>query len=197
MNMDLNEFIENYDYPGSVLIMIGKRQVEKNDELKLIAIGELIASKTKHLKFRSGNAKGADDLFISGVNMVSPNKVELILPYKNHRRNASQYSSRFNVEDYILNDVSPVIEYAKQNSDFRLIERYMNGVNDRYIQNAKYTLRNTLLVLGADQLQKATCCIYYDDLEKSLNGGTGYTVKLCQELQINSFNQTQWMRWLI
>jgi hypothetical protein len=194
--MNLNDFIATNDYPESVLIMIGKRKVHKKDELKLVEIGELIASKSKHLKFRSGNAKGADDLFIAGVKKFKPDKIELILPYKNHRRNVSQYSTCFNVEDYILNDVSSVIEYAKQNSDTRLIERYMNGDNNRHIQNVKYTLRNTLLILGGDKLQKATCCIYYDDLENSLKGGTGYTVKLCKKNEIDCLNQSKWMNWL-
>ncbi|MBW1660271.1 MAG: hypothetical protein JRJ48_07220, partial [Deltaproteobacteria bacterium] len=58
--MTLDQFIDRYDKEGAVVLLEGKRKVPEDDKEKLIALGRLLASRTKKMIFRSGNAQGAD-----------------------------------------------------------------------------------------------------------------------------------------
>jgi len=61
--MTLKEFITQYDKEGSVVLMEGKRIVLEAEQEKLTKLGELLAKRTKLMKFRSGNAAGSDHYF--------------------------------------------------------------------------------------------------------------------------------------
>src|SRR6186997_2152621 len=84
--MTFQEFIDKFDFDGSIVLLEGKRQVDEADIDKLIRIGELLTSRTKNIIFRSGNAEGSDFYFSSGVTKVSPERLEVITPYSNHRK---------------------------------------------------------------------------------------------------------------
>lgn len=58
--MTLQDFIEKYDFQGSIVLLEGKRDVRPDDEEKLRNIGKILASRTNHIVFRSGNADGSD-----------------------------------------------------------------------------------------------------------------------------------------
>ncbi|MEZ4907407.1 MAG: hypothetical protein R2771_07160 [Saprospiraceae bacterium] len=47
--MTLNEFIKKFDKPNSIVLLEGKRNVIEGDEEKLIALGNLLVSKTKNI----------------------------------------------------------------------------------------------------------------------------------------------------
>ena len=61
-NMTLSEFISRFDYANSVVLLEGKRNVLPADAEKLTALGRLLATNTRLMTFRSGNAAGADQL---------------------------------------------------------------------------------------------------------------------------------------
>lgn len=69
--MNLTEFIEKYDFKGSIVLLEGKRDVLPEDEAQLIALGKLLTERTQHILFRSGNASGADEFFSKGVAAVN------------------------------------------------------------------------------------------------------------------------------
>ena len=62
MNMTLIEFLKEFDKDNSIILLEGKRNVIDEDKEKLKALGRLLASRTKRLLFRSGNAEGSEDL---------------------------------------------------------------------------------------------------------------------------------------
>ena len=84
--MNLSDFINAYDFIGSIVLLEGKRKVNPSDKNSLILLGELLATRTKYIKFRSGNAPGADELFCKGVSLVDNKRIELIIPDNKHRR---------------------------------------------------------------------------------------------------------------
>ena len=65
--MDLPTFITTYDQPGAVVLLEGNRDVRPADGPKLTALATLLAQRTKYMRFRSGNAGGADAFFAAGV----------------------------------------------------------------------------------------------------------------------------------
>ncbi len=50
--MTIDQLIADYDFPGSVVLLEGKRDVLDDDKDKLIALGQLLAGKTNHILFR-------------------------------------------------------------------------------------------------------------------------------------------------
>lgn len=65
--MTLHNSIQQYDVPGSIVLLEGKRDVREQDKDALVALGALLARETNHTLFRSGNANGADLHFSTGV----------------------------------------------------------------------------------------------------------------------------------
>lgn len=84
--MDLQEFKDEYDFEGSIVLLEGKRNVLDNDKAKLIALGKLLSSTTSHMVFRSGNAAGADQYFSEGVALVDKARLHVLTPYTGHRK---------------------------------------------------------------------------------------------------------------
>ncbi|MBK8701150.1 MAG: hypothetical protein IPN29_17075 [Saprospiraceae bacterium] len=70
--MTLSTFLSQYDTPGSIGLLEGKRNVLEADKEKLVSLGKLITLKSRHITFRSGNAGGADEYFSAGVAEVDP-----------------------------------------------------------------------------------------------------------------------------
>jgi hypothetical protein len=88
--MTLELFIEKYDLPGKIVLLLGKRNVLAEDEEKVIELGSKLTQATKHILFRSGNAAGSDELFVQGVSKIDIDRIQLITPYSGHRKKASQ-----------------------------------------------------------------------------------------------------------
>ncbi len=83
--MTLKEFIKQFDKANSIVLLEGKRSVLDPDKEKLTALRRLLASKTKRMMFRSGNAEGSDQLFSDGVTAVDYKRLQVITPYSGHR----------------------------------------------------------------------------------------------------------------
>ncbi len=49
--MDFKTFIEKYDKPDIVILLLGKRKVLKEDEQKITELGIKLAKQTQHIKF--------------------------------------------------------------------------------------------------------------------------------------------------
>jgi len=78
--LTIEQLLESYDKPGTVILLEGKRAVLPTDQHKLIEVGKLLAGSSKHIVFRSGNAKGADYFFSQGVSMVNPSRLQQVTP---------------------------------------------------------------------------------------------------------------------
>jgi len=198
--MTLELFIEKYDLPGKIVLLLGKRNVLAEDEEKVIELGSKLTQATKHILFRSGNAAGSDELFVKGVSKMASERIQLITPYSGHRKKASStfYSIPLDALD-VVNEPELLYHSKQDKKNKNLIERYEQGFKDANAMKGAYLLRDTLMVVGAQgvNVKRADFAIFYDDLSLPKKGGTGHTMNVCDSLGIPYITQKTWMDWLI
>ncbi len=62
--------------------------------------------------------------------------------------------------------------------------------------NAAYILGDTIKAIGSKEIAPATFGIFYDDLDDPKTGGTGHTMKICEQNGIEVIDQRIWFKWL-
>jgi len=197
--MNFQTFLDTYDFPGSVILLEGKRVVLAVDQEKLIQLGQVLVKYTRYIRFRSGNAAGADELFCQKIVEEQAERVKMITPYSTHRK--KNYASE-SITKYSIDEVDfakdPGLIYGSKlgNNNDKLIDSYAAGTRNRNTIKAAYLIRDTAKVLGASEFKKANFAIFYDDLKKPKSGGTGHTMKVCDENGLSYINQTIWFDWL-
>lgn len=195
--MTLASIIDLYDKPGHYLLLEGKRNVAKNDQGKLIQIGELLASKTKHLQFRSGNAAGSDFYFSAGVASIDPKRLQVITPYSSHRSKQNLAGETISLESLSISSDSNLIRFAVTDKKTqKLTKLYLEGYKGRQAAAAAYLLRDTLKVVGTDNIPPVSLALFYDDLNSPKSGGTGHTMHVCEKADVPYVIQSEWMNWL-
>ena len=195
--MTLLEFISAFDAEGSIVLLEGKRKVSPVDEANLTALGKLLAQKTKYIQFRSGNAPGADALFTAGVAAIDANRIELILPYNEHRKKEAKSYKSHSLENMpLVNEQALIYETKKNKKMARLVDKYVQGDRDQYAMKAAYILRDTVKVIGTTEIPGIRVGIFYEDLENPGQGGTGHTINVCQSNGIPVIDQGTWKQWL-
>jgi hypothetical protein len=195
--MTFQEFIAAFDKEGSIVLLEGKRAVLSADAPLLTALGKQLAESTQWMRFRSGNAPGADALFTAGVAAIAPERIELILPYAKHRQEYAQNLKQVSMDDISLLEEPGLIYETKKNKKMAgLVDRYTQGNRDPYALKAAYILRDTLKVLGSKTLQKIHAGIFYDDLTNPNQGGTGHTMNVCKNHQVPCLTQEIWRDWV-
>jgi hypothetical protein len=196
--MNFNDFISRYDYDGSIILLEGKRNVINTDMPLLKNLGELLCKKMKHALFRSGNAPGSDELFSNGVSNVDKKRMEVIVPYSGHRKiKAADYNTH-SLEEINLTAEPEVTYHTKSNrKNQKLIDDFVDGINNPVTIKAAYLLRDTVKVIGTKSgIPKAVFAIFYVDQKKPRSGGTGHTMMVCQNAGVPFIDQTVWMEWL-
>jgi hypothetical protein len=195
--MTLKEFIKQFDKPNSIVLLEGKRNVKDADKEKLTALGSLLASKTKRMIFRSGNAEGSDQLFSDGVTAVDYKRLQAITPYSGHRQKTNHAYDTISLDDINIAEESEVLLYSKRNKKTEnLIDQFVSGETNRYSIKAAYIIRDTIKAIGTKKIKPATIGVFYDDLEAPFSGGTGHTMKVCEQNNIPVINQNIWFNWL-
>lgn len=195
--MTLKEFIRQFDKPNSIVLIEGKRNVLEADKEKLTALGRLLASTTKNMIFRSGNADGSDQLFSHGVTEVDNKKLQVIIPYLGHRKKANQAYETISLDKINIAAESEVVYQSKSNKKSeRLIDQFVSGYRNRNAIKAAYIIRDTVKAIGTEEIKPATFGIFYDDLNKPMTGGTGHTMKICKQNNIPIIDQKTWFKWL-
>jgi hypothetical protein len=195
--MTLQEFIKKFDNLHSVVLLEGKRNVLDVDKEKLTALGSLLASTTKNMVFRSGNAEGSDQLFSDGVTAVDNKRLQVITPYSGHREKTNQAYETISLDQINLTAEPEVVYHSKSNKKTeKLIDKFISGDKNRYTIKAAYIIRDTIKAIGTDEINPATFGIFYDDLDKPKEGGTGHTMKVCEQNNIPIIDQKTWFKWL-
>jgi hypothetical protein len=195
----LNDFVRKIDdLESQVILLAGKRVVAPEDEIKLVRLGELLAKWLPDCKFRSGNARGSDELFIKGVCKVDRECVELILPFKGHRPETAKNLYALSLDDFDLAAEPEAVYQTRNITNMQMVDSYMDGVRDRFAINASYLIRDNIMVIGSAilGLKKADFGIFYHDSEKPMLGGTGHTMRFCTLNHVPFVDQQTWMRWL-
>ena len=195
--MELGAFIEAYDKDGCIVLLEGKREVLSEDRPHLVRLGALLAASTTRMRFRSGNAKGADELFSSGVASVDRQRLQVVTPYAGHRKSRNQAGEVFNLGAIDLAAEPEVVYQTKTNKSLQgLVDRYVAGDRGSLAIRAAYLIRDTVKVIGAAGIPRAGFAIFYDDLSKPGEGGTGHTMAICRLNGLPYIDQRTWLGWL-
>ena len=195
--MKFCEFIERFDCPGSVVLLEGKRTVAESDRPRLEALGFLLARRTRHILFRSGNASGADHWFSRGVTGVDPKRLQVITPYAGHRRKDNRAGETISLDRIDLADEPELIAQSRLHGKTSgLIDPYLAGERNAVTIKAAYILRDTVKVLGTKDVMPAACALFYDDPQAPRRGGTGHTMAVCERNAVPVLDQRCWFQWL-
>ncbi len=197
--MNFQTFKDQLPITLSRIFLGGKRNVLEQDKIKLTQLGKLLATEFPYLIFRSGNAEGSDALFAEGVCSVDPLRFESILPYENHRKkNINPYSQSYSMDQVDLAADDDLVYYTKSKANSNLVNRYMDGHKDRNGMKAAYLFRDTMAIIGSKSipLDPVSYAFFYIDPADPLGGGTGHTIKVCQENKIPYLTQEIWMSWV-
>jgi hypothetical protein len=195
--MTINDFISKYDFPGSIVLLEGKRDVIDADQKSLTELGMKLASSTEFMLFRSGNAAGADHFFSEGVFQTAPDRLKVITPYTSHRNRGNAEYNSLPLDDVNLMQEPEVVYQSKYNKKTaNLIDKYVAGARDRFSIKAAYIIRDTVKAIGTKDIPPANFGIFYDDLSNPMQGGTGHTMDVCQKNGIPVINQSIWLDWL-
>lgn len=185
-------------YASGIILLEGKRTVKPEDQVKLIAVGKLLATHLPNATFRSGNADGSDYFFSQGVARINPNQLEVITPYTNHRNKYNLAGTTHALDSINLVNEPEVVYHSKNHKATKsLVDKYVAGNKDKYAIKAAYILRDTIKVLGTNAgILPITVALFYEDLENPMKGGTGHTQRVCFENKIPFINQTTFFEWL-
>jgi hypothetical protein len=197
-SLTLEDFIRKLDFEGSVVLLEGKREVIEADKAKMTEIARLLASKSKHIVFRSGNAAGADEFFAKGILEIDAARFQVITPYGGHRGSDSADYQSISLDEINLAKEPDVMYSSKQNAKAKgLIEAFENGQNKKLSSKASYLIRDTIKVTGTKTgIAPASFGIFYDDLRDPKSGGTGHTMKMCELKRVPYVDQRTWKKWL-
>ena len=197
--MTFKDFISKVDREGSIVLLEGKREVSEMDIPNLISLGRLLAEHTKFIKFRSGNAEGADKYFSEGVAQVDMKRLQVITPYSGHRQKNNVAYETISLDNINLAMEPEIIYYSKKNPKAKnLVDQYILGENKQLSNKGAYLLRDTVKVTGTrNGLPPTSFAIFYDDLRQPMTGGTGHTMQMCKENMVAYVDQRTWFKWLV
>ncbi len=195
--MTFENWKATFDYAGSIVLLEGKREVKAKDIPLLQALGKFLAENTEHIIFRSGNAAGSDQHFSDGVASVAASRLEVITPYTDHRKTTNRAYRTYPLDNINVAEEPEVIYHSKAHKKTAgLVDKYIAGDKGRFAIKAAYILRDTVKVVGTSTIPQAAFGIFYDDLDAPEQGGTGHTMRVCDECNVPRINQEVWMNWL-
>ena len=147
--------------------------------------------------FRSGNAKGSDQLFYDGVTAVDNKRLQVIIPYSGHRKTTNQANETISLDEINIAAEYEVVYQSKSNKKTeKLIDKFVSGDKNSNTIKAAYIIRDTIKAIGTDKINPATFGIFYDDLKNPMKGGTGHTMNICKQNNIPVIDQKTWFKWL-
>lgn len=184
--------------PDGVVLMEGRRTIPAEDFAKAKKLGHFLATQFPQLRFRSGNAEGSDQAFSDGVASVDAGRLQIVAPYASHRKSARYeeaiYDSPDTMSKAMEDEVAFKTLHASPKSKGLMNQR---GNKGRLAAKAAYLIRDTMKVLGhSDAFPKPICALFYIKPEDPMEGGTGHTIRVCQQEGVPSTFQDSWASWI-
>ncbi len=193
---DFQSAVEKYRHP--IILLEGSRTVVETQRPDLVRLGAMLAEAMPRALFRSGNAEGSDSLFAEGVTSVDPSRMQVITPTAGHRKK----NLHPDYQVLALHQVSAVHE-----EDLVSVSNIATPKNKSLMANrskiprlgakARYLLRDTLKVLGDPEngLAPADAGLFYTKPDP-MSGGTGHTIRVCQQQGVPFYLYEHWQHWI-
>ncbi len=182
-----------------IVLLEGTRRVPPCRMQDLTDLAHRLASALPQAVFRSGNAEGSDEAFAQGVARVPGTTLQLLLPTRGMgwaRRPASASCIPLDSVPPIEREnlVQACTEASPENR--RLFDLYLRGQSGTpAYSKALYLVRDAFKVLGSPALglAPATLGIFFINESRPAGGGTGHTIRLCQQRGIPVLTQHDWL----
>ena len=192
----LSALINATDSP--VILLEGRRSIPAEEYEKASAVANFLAPRFPKARFRSGNATGSDEAFSKGVAAVDAARLQVVAPYRNHRKNARFEGATYQYPDTLSPiQVEQIVAKTVLASPKSSSLMGQLGKTGRLAAKADYLLRDTLKVVGfSEEFPKITAALFYVDQDSPMDGGTGHTIRVCQKEGIAVAFQNEWVQWL-
>lgn len=177
-----------------VVLLEGRRTIPSGDALKATAIASQLARDFPHLRFRSGNAEGADQAFAAGVAAIDPRRLQIVAPYESHRKSVRYAEAVYDSPESLLTVQEEVVAYKTLTAtpkNKRLITKRNEG--GPLGAKAAYLMRDTMKVVGySAAFPKPLLALLYVAPEDPEAGGTGHTLRVCRQEGVPYVFQDTW-----
>lgn len=183
--------------PDGVVLLEGRRAIPDDDARKAESLARHLAIEFPRLRFRSGNATGADDAFSRGIAAVDASRLQVVAPYASHRKNFRYEDAEYDSPDSLT--LIQEEEIATKTADASPAIRSMIAKRDRkgaVAAKALYLMRDTMKVTGhSDSFPKPICAFFYVQIDDPMEGGTGHTIRVCRQEGVPVVFQDSWADW--
>lgn len=193
---DLETILSGASSP--VILLEGKRSISDDLFRKARELGSLLAQRFVHARFRSGNAPGSDQAFTLGVTDIDPSRMEIVTPYQGHRKKHIPAGATcfYPHEDDPSMMASLVRDTVASSPGYDSLMKNRHKGRSLKAKSA-YLLRDTLKVTGGQGLlDMPAVAIFIVDPADVTSGGTGHTIRVCQQYNVPFLFQDQWIPWL-
>jgi hypothetical protein len=184
--------------PHGVILLEGRRTISPEDASLAMGTASFLAERFPRARFRSGNATGSDEAFSEGIARVDPSRLQVVAPYHGHRMkfryDGAQYSSP--EEMSILQDEEVAYRTIQATPKNRRLIEGRSGAGP-LAAKARYLIRDTMKVTGhSTEFPAPVCALFYVHLDDPMDGGTGHTIRVCEQEGIPYFFQDIWRTWV-
>lgn len=182
-----------------VILLEGTRRVPEAQRRLLSRFARLLAEALPHAVFRSGNAEGSDDAFAQGVAEVAAHRLQLVLPTPGMGRERRPAGAVCHVLNELPRSEKEALTQActaASPKNRRIFELYLRGLSGTpAYSKSLYLVRDGLKVIGSPGLglAPASVAIFFVDESQPAGGGTGHTIRLCQQLGVLVLTQSDWL----
>jgi len=196
--MTLSEFRSIVEAcPEGVVLLEGRRSIPDHEAALATITARMLAERYPKLRFRSGNAEGADQAFSEGVAQVAPWRLQVFAPYPGHRKSIryadAVYDSPATLSSVQEDEVAGKTAKASPKNKGLIEKRDKKGA---LAAKAAYLIRDTMKVTGhSEMFPKPVCALFHVDLNDPLAGGTGHTIRVCQQEGVPIAFQDSWQQW--
>jgi hypothetical protein len=186
-------------HPGGVVLLEGRRSIPPGEAEVARRLASALARHFPKLRFRSGNASGTDQAFADGIAEVDAGRLQVVAPYSSHRQGLRYEQALYDSPSSLSQLQEETIAYkttAATPANKRLIDNRMRA--GPLAAKAAYLIRDTMKVTGySEEFPKPICGLFFVDLDDPMAGGTGHTIRVCQQEGVPVVLQNAWQQWRI
>jgi hypothetical protein len=183
--------------PEAVVLLEGRRSIPNHDAALATHTASMLVRHYPALRFRSGNAEGTDQAFSEGIAQVAPWRLQVVAPYAGHRKSARYADAVYDSPESLGSVQEDEVAYKTAKASPKnkgLIEK--RAKKGALAAKAVYLIRDTMKVTGHSALfPKPACALFYVDLNDPFAGGTGHTIRVCQQEGVPFAFQDSWQQW--
>ena len=193
---DFTKIVESC--PDGVILLEGRRAIPADSYESAKALASFLAERFPKLHFRSGNAEGSDQAFSDGVAAIDSSRLQIIAPFASHRKNVRYLDATYDSPETMSKVQDDEVAYKTTNASPKSKGLIANrGAKGRLAAKAAYLIRDTMKVIGhSDTFAKPICALFYVSPDDPMEGGTGHTIRVCQQEGVPTTFQDSWALWI-